>query len=200
MKLKIDPTIYNNDRTRRESLKKVRKPVHDSPLTKARKKLFKVKRINNSDLYGDEETRGEHLVLPVAINPNNNDVATTTISSIEDAEGNPTKQEKIKNGLIMPIPEDKTKNFTRKVGIQQDVISKNARTGKNLNYSMLKEPLYGAEISEDMKDDVNSFLFENPQHKRNSYRNHHKVKNYVKIKWAFALDPCSSALTSNKIP
>ena len=182
LKLRITPTRYNNDRKRKQDLKEVRKTIEDSPLTKAIKKLFKVKRIKNSDLYGNENTQGEHLVLTVALNPRNNDVATTTITSLEDAEGNPTKQEQVRKGLIMELPEEKIKNFSRKVGIQQTVITKNKTTGNNLYYSMLREPLYGATVDEDLIDEVDSFLFNNPQHKNSSARNHHKVKKYVKIK------------------
>ncbi len=182
MKSKIKSTIHNSRRKRKQALKEIRKPIQDSSLTKARKKLFKVKRIKNSDLYGSADTRGEHLVLSIAINPSNDDVATTTITSIEDAQGKPTKQDKIRDGLIMPLSENKTSNFNRQVGIQQEVISKNVRTGNNLNYSMLRDPLYGAEISEELKDAVYAFLFENPDHKNNSAKNYHKVKKYVKIK------------------
>ena len=161
--------------------------MRDSKITRAKKKLFKVKRIHNSDLYGSEETQGEHLVLPVAMNPSNDDVATATITSIEDAEGNPTKQEQVRKGLIMELPEDKISNFSRKVGIKQEVITKNVIADKNINYSMLEDPLYGAKIDEELKDDINSFLFENPQHKNRSTRNYHKVKKICKNKMSIQL-------------
>lgn len=182
MKIRLKPTIYNNDRLRKQALKEVRKPIQDSPLTKTKKKLFKVKRIKNSDLYGDENTQGEHLVLSVAINPQNDDVATATLTSLEDKEGHPTKQEKVKQGLIMALPEDKISNFSRRVGIQQEVITKNATTGIKLNYSMLEEPLYGAKIDNSLKKEIDKFLFNNPEHKRNSAKNYNKVKKYIKIK------------------
>ena len=183
MKLRIDPTIYNSDRTRKQALKEVREPIKDSlRKERAKKKLFKVKRIHNSDLYGDSNTQGEHLVLTVAINPRNNDVGTVTITSVEDAEGNPTKIDQINRGLIMELPEDKTKNFSRKVGIQQSIITRNVTTGNLLNHSMLEEPLYGASVDKSISGAVSDFLLNNPEHQRSSRKNYQKIRNYIKIK------------------
>lgn len=180
MKQKIKPSIYNSERYRKEALKKVRNTIQDSPLTKAKKKLFKVKRINNSDLYGSSTTTGEHLVLTIAIDPYNDNVATATITSLEDSQGNPTKQDQLRKGLIMRLPVNQIHNFNRKVGIQQVVITKNATTGTIINYSMLRDPLYGASIDESLKNNIDTFLFNNPQHKKSSSKNHHKVRRYIK--------------------
>ena len=169
-RLRINPSLYSDDNS------------EDLAIAEARNKLFKVKRIENSNLYGDENTRGEHLVLIVGINPRNNDVATTTITSLEDAERNPTKQGQLNRGLIMELPEDKISNFSRKVGIQQTVITQNRTTSNNLNYSMLREPLYGATIDETLIEEVDSFLFDNPRHRRRSNINNARVRGYEKIK------------------
>ncbi|MCM1131687.1 MAG: hypothetical protein NC310_05610 [Roseburia sp.] len=170
-RLRIDPSQYNDDSSEENLM-----------ITEARNKLFKVKRIENRNLYGDENTRGEHLVLTVGINPRNNVVATTTITSLEDAERNPTKQGQLNRGLIMELPEDKISNFSRKVGIQQTVITQNMATGNNINYSMLREPLYGATVDEALIDEVDSFLFDNPRHRRRSNINNARVRGYEKIK------------------
>lgn len=102
MKLRLTPSVINEDRS-----------TEDSTISEARNKLFKVKHIENRNLYDDENTRGEHLVLTVGINPKNNDVVTATITSLEDAERNPTKQNKVRQVLIMPLPENKIRNFSQ---------------------------------------------------------------------------------------
>ncbi len=180
MKQKIKPSIYNSERYKKETLKKNKDKIKDSNLTKAKKKLFKVKRINNSDLYGSSTTTGEHLVLTIAIDPNNDNVATATITSLEDSQGNPLKQDQVRTGLVMQLPAKQIRNFYRKVGIKQELITKNVATGIVLNYSMLRDPLYGAEIDESLRKDIDTFLFNNPRHKKISSKNNHKIRRYIK--------------------
>ncbi len=182
MQQQIKENRNNSKRYKKESLKKNRKKINDNSTTSAKKKLFKVKIAKNSDLYGDSTETGYHPVLVVAVEPKTNNVGVATISSIEDDEGNPTKQRQIKKGFIFSLSTDKTKNFNKKNGIKQEVIVENRTTKIKINHSMLLENKYDSSINEELMSEISDFLFNNKIHKKPSNLNNNKTKGYIKIK------------------
>lgn len=120
MKMRLEPTIYNNNRRRKQDLKEVKKPIQNKLVTKAKKKLFKVKHADNDVLFNDpsdpNRNIGGHYTLTVGINPQNDDVAVVILTSLEDQYGNPTKQEQIEKGLIYPLAH--IEGLSRRSGIK----------------------------------------------------------------------------------
>lgn len=96
MKVK-STTIYNSNKRRKTALKEIRKPILDSNLTRAKKKLFIVKHADNDILFNNpndsERNVGGHYTLTVGINPQTDDVAVTVITSLRDRNGNPIKED-----------------------------------------------------------------------------------------------------------
>lgn len=188
MKLRIDPMIYNNsDRTRKQALKEVREPIKDSlRKERAKRKLFKVKHADNDILFNNpndpNRNVGGHYTLTVGINPNTDDVAVALLSSLEDIDGTPTKQDKVEKNFIYPIPEDKIIGNSRKSGISIKLYKKNLVEDRNLKYDDLEESNREVEISNTIQTDIAQHLFDNSVHKKISKRNRGVVQNMVKIK------------------
>lgn len=183
MNLRIIPSMNNSNRKRRQKLKEIRKSIHDSKLTKAKKKLFKIKYASNDTLYNNPNAPahniGGHYILTVGINSSTYDVAVAVITSLEDSHGNPTKQEQIERGLIYPL--EHVKGLSRRSGIKQDVLVENPYTGKKINYSFLQNPSRKIEIGVSEEEEVTEFLFNNEQHTYKSHRNRVRTQNYIKV-------------------
>lgn len=186
MKLRLKPTINNHHRTRKQALKKVRKSIQESLLTKARKKLYKVKHVSNDNLFNNpndpKRNIGGHYTLTVGINPETEDVTVAIITSLEDQDGNPTKTHKVHNKFVYPIPEDKIKGNSRKSGIALELYQKNLVENRNLKLDDLVEPYREIEISDDVQTDIANHIFKNSIHKRVSKRNRRVVENMIIIK------------------
>lgn len=187
MKLRIDPTIYNSDRARKQVLKEVRTPVQDSlRKERAKRKLFKVKHANNDILFNNSDDQnqniGGHYTLTIGVNPNTDDVAVALLTSLEDIDGIPTKQDKVEKNFIYPIPEDKIIGNSKKSGISIKLYKKNLVEDRNLKYGDLEESNREIKISNTIQTDIAQHLFANSVHKKISKRNRGVVQNMVKIK------------------
>lgn len=182
MKLRINPSIQNSDMTRKQVLKEVRKPIQDSLLTKAKKRLFKVKYVDNDILFNNpndpDRNIGGHYTLTVGINPHAKDVAVVIITSLEDRNGNLIKQEQIEKGLIYPL--ENINGLSRRSGIKQEVITKNKFTNENVNYDSLQNLRNEIIIADSEREGIHKFLYSNPAHQRSSERNNRRTKKYIK--------------------
>ena len=169
--IRIDLNQYNDDNT-----------TEDPVIAEARNKLFKVKHASNDTLYNNPNDParnvGGHYALTVGINPHTDEVAVAIITSLEDSNGNPIKQEQIERGLIYPL--EHVDGLSRRSGIKQEVITKNRFTNENINYNSLQNPRNKISIDEREKEGINGFLYSNPTHRRSSEKNNRRTRNYIK--------------------
>lgn len=173
--------IVKEDKKTKESTRK-KKEITD--------KLGLVAFVKNTVLYSDKpeintKTGKEkgHYARVTSIDPETKNVGLSVITSLEDEEGNPTKQEKVEKGLILPIPKEKVKGSKRDFGINLELLTDHKVSGKKINYSELENlGTYSIVIDSSMNKKIYNFHFENEDHKRQSKNNKSKVKNHKILK------------------